>query len=83
MKPYSLVGVNGNAYSVMGYTANAMRRAGFTTEEVNKMFKEAQKGNYYELIATCDGYINQVNEKLGLSDEDDDDDDKEDYFDEY
>ena len=33
MKPFTLVGVDGNAFSVMGYVTNAMRTAGMSAAE--------------------------------------------------
>lgn len=72
---YTLVGQDGNAYSLMGYTAKAMRRANFSKEEIDQMFEEARSGDYYNLIRVCDGYIDKVNERLGLTEEDDDYDD--------
>lgn len=69
---YTLVGVDGNAYSIMGYTAQAMRRNGFSKEEIDQMYKEATTGDYYNLIAVCDGYIDKVNERLEEDEEDDD-----------
>lgn len=71
---YSLVGVDGNAYAIMGYTARAMRRAGFTKEEIDGMYEEAESGNYYNLIAVCDDYIDKVNAKLGLTDDEEEED---------
>ena len=76
MSKYTLVGVNGNAYAIMGYTSKAMKRAGFTKEEVDQMYKEATSGDYSNLICVCDEYIDRVNERLGLTDEDDDEDDE-------
>ncbi len=73
MSAYTLVGIDGNAFSIMGYTTKAMRRAGFTAEEINAMRKDAMSGDYYNLIAICDEYIDKVNERLGLTDEDDED----------
>lgn len=68
---YSLVGVDGNAFAIMGYTAKAMRRADFTKEDIDKMYDEAKSGNYFNLIAVCDDYIDKVNQKLGLDEEED------------
>ena len=68
---YTLVGVDGNAFAIMGYTAKAMRRAGFTKEEIEQMYKEAEASDYNHLICVCDGYIDKVNERLGLEDEED------------
>lgn len=74
---YTLVGVDGNAYSVMGYTARAMKTAGFTQEEVDKMHKEATSSDYFNLLIVCGEYIDKVNEKLGLTEEDGDEYDDE------
>lgn len=73
MSAYTLVGVDGNAYAIMGYTSKAMKRAGFTKEEVDQMYKEATSGDYSNLICVCDEYIDKVNERFGLTDEDEDD----------
>lgn len=84
MKPYSLVGVDGNAFSVMGYTANAMRKAGFSKEDIDKMHDEATSRDYNHLLYVCMDYVDKVNEKLGLEySEEDEDYDEEDYDDEY
>lgn len=72
MSRYSLVGVDGNAFAVMGYTANAMKKAGMR-DEVQKMYDEAKSSDYYNLLRVCDGYIQKVNEKLGLTDDGEDD----------
>lgn len=62
-KPYSLVGIDGNAFSIMGYTAKAMREVGLK-DEVEEMRTKATSGEYYNLIAVCDGYIDRCNELL-------------------
>lgn len=62
-KPYSLVGIDGNAFSIMGYTANAMREVGLK-DEIEEMRTKATSGEYYNLIAVCDGYIDRCNELL-------------------
>jgi len=72
MRAYTLVGVNGNAFSIMAYTARAMRAAKFSKEEIDRMHTEAKSGDYYNLIAVCDGYIDAVNERLGLDEYDED-----------
>lgn len=68
---YSLVGVDGNAYSIMGYTGNAMKHAGFSKSDIDTMYKEATASTYENLICICSDYIDKVNEKLGLTEEDD------------
>ena len=69
MAKYTLVGVDGNAFCIMGYTARAMRRAGFSQEDIDRMHTEATAGDYCNLIVVCDGYIDKVNEALGLQDD--------------
>lgn len=66
---YTLVGVDGNAYAIMGYTARALKETGHR-DLVTKMREEATSGDYYHLIAVCDGYIDIANE--GLEDDEDD-----------
>lgn len=79
MSKYTLVGVDGNAFAIIGYTQKAMRKAGYTIDEINQMCVEATSGDYSNLIFVCDGYLDRVNERLGLTDEDDDEDDEEFY----
>ena len=57
---YSLVGVDGNAFGIMGYTATALKRSGHR-DLVDKMHKEAMAGDYWNLIAVCDHYIDIAN----------------------
>lgn len=66
MKPYSLVGVDGNAYAIMGYTSRAMLDAKFSRDDILQMRNEAMSGDYNNLICVCDSWIDKVNEKLGL-----------------
>lgn len=70
MEAFTLVGVDGNAYAIMGYTARAMKKAGLD-KEVDHMYEEAKSGNYYNLIAVCDKYVNEANKALGLIDKED------------
>ena len=65
-KPYSLIGVDGNAYAIMGYTMNAMKSADFTEDDINTMISDAKSSTYNHLICVCDSWISKVNEKLGL-----------------
>lgn len=59
-KRYDLVGVDGNAFSLMGYTARALKDTGHA-DLVDAMHKEATSGDYYNLIAVCDRYIQIAN----------------------
>ena len=69
MKPFSLVGVDGNAFSVMGYTARAMKEAGYTQDEINEYRKLATSGDYNNLLALSCEWVDKCNEVLGLEDE--------------
>ncbi len=62
-KYYSLVGVDGNAFAVMGYTAKTLKETG-NGNLVDEMHEEATSGNYYNLLAVCDDYINIANKSL-------------------
>ena len=64
MKPFDLVGVDGNAFSVMGYVSNAMRRSGFTSKERNEYLADAQSDDYNHLLAVSVDMVEKVNEKL-------------------
>ena len=72
MRAYTLVGVDGNAFSIMAYTARAMRAAKFSKDEIDQMHTEAKSGDYWNLVAVCDRYVEAVNERLGLDEYDED-----------
>lgn len=65
---YSLVGVDGNAFGIMGYTGRALKQSGHR-DLVEKMQEEAMSGDYWNLIAVCDKYIDIAN---GDADEEED-----------
>lgn len=67
MAKYSLVGVDGNAFSIIGYTGNALKKEGLR-HLVDEMRERAMSGDYYNLIAVCDEYINKANEAAGKED---------------
>jgi len=50
--PTSLIGVDGNAFSLMAHFSKEARKDGWTKEEIDKVLKEAMKGDYDHLIAT-------------------------------
>jgi soluble cytochrome b562 len=64
MKPYDLVGVDGNAFSVMGYVSRAMLQSGFTTKERDEYLADAQSDDYKHLLAVSVDMVEKVNEKL-------------------
>jgi len=64
MKPYDLVGVDGNAFSVMGYVSKAMLRSGFSTKERDEYLADAQSSDYNHLLSVSVQMVEKVNEKL-------------------
>ena len=68
MKPFTLVGVDGNAFCVIAYTKNAMRKAGFTRQQMAEYQNEVTKLDYDYLIVKSMDILDECNEKLGLSD---------------
>lgn len=66
MKPFSLVGVSGNAYAILGYTVHALEEAGLANE-VDEMLQKAIRGNYHNLIMVCNEYVSKANKVLGLT----------------
>ena len=66
MKPFSLIGVDSNAFVIMGYTSNAMRQAGYNQEEVERYQRIAQSGDYNQLLVLSNEWIEKCNQVLGL-----------------
>ena len=64
-KAYTLVGVDGNAFAIMGFTADVMEKEGFPEKDIDKMYEDAQSGNYYHLVRVCNSWIAKVNQKVG------------------
>lgn len=58
---YDLVGQDGNAFALMGYTARALKNEGLR-ELVPEMQQRATSGDYWDLIAVCDEYIQMAND---------------------
>lgn len=78
MAKYNLVGVDGNAYAIMGYTARALKNEGLR-DKVDEMHQKATSGDYYNLIAVCDDYVEMANEAAVANGYVDDDVEEEDY----
>lgn len=57
---YSLIGVDGNAFVVMGYTSRALRKSGHG-DLVDEMRSKAMSGDYDNLLAVCQEYIDIAN----------------------
>jgi hypothetical protein len=47
-----LVGIDGNAFSVIGAWRQKARTQGWTSEEIDKVLKEAMSGDYDHLLQT-------------------------------
>lgn len=73
MKPFSLVGIDGNAFNIMGYTANAMKEASLSREEIKKYQDEATSGDYNHLLRVSMQWLDKCNALLGLEDTEEDD----------
>ena len=74
---YDLVGQDGNAFALMGYTSRALKNEGLR-DLVPEMQERATSGDYWNLIAVCDEYIQMANdaaEANGYIDDGYDDDD--------
>jgi len=65
-KPFSLVGIDGNAFSIMGYVRKAMRIANMSKKEIDEYFTEAKKGDYDHLLCTSMEMIDKCNKVLEL-----------------
>ena len=68
MKPYSLIGVDGNAFSVMGYVSKAMKREHKPQKEIDAYLKDAQSSDYNHLIAVsvemCENLNAEDNDRI-------------------
>lgn len=60
MEKYSIEEINGNAFNVIGYTSRALKRTGHANL-VEDMRKRAMSGDYDNLIAVCQSYIDIAN----------------------
>lgn len=61
MKPYNLVGVDGNAFSVMGYVSKAMKRERKPQKEIDAYLKDAQSSDYDHLISVSVDMVTKLN----------------------
>jgi len=53
----SLVGLNGNAFVLLGTFQKNAKRQGWTPEEINPVIEQATSGDYNNLLATLQAYI--------------------------
>ena len=66
MSKYDLVGIDGNAFYVIAYVIKAMKREGYTPEEIADYKKDAESGDYDNLLGVSFEMIEKVNEKVAL-----------------
>jgi hypothetical protein len=52
----NLVGLDGNAFSLMGAFQAQARKEGWTNQEIEKVLKEAQSGDYDHLLLVLSSY---------------------------
>lgn len=62
-KPYTLIGVDGNAFSVMGYVTRAMREVGFSQAEIKAYREDAMSADYNHLLCVSADMIDKCNER--------------------
>ena len=74
MKPFDLVGIDGNAFSVIGYTSKAMKKAGYSQQEIKQYQQLATSGDYNALLVLSYEWIDKCNEVLGLEYEEEEED---------
>ena len=49
--PYSLIGIDGNAFSVIGYVINAMKQCGYSRDAINMYKTDALSDDYNNLLS--------------------------------
>lgn len=64
--PYSLIGIDGNAFSVMGYTMKAMRQCGYSNDAIQCYREDAMSGDYDNLLAISCTMIDNCNMLSGF-----------------
>lgn len=52
-----LIREDGNAYAIMGRVIQALKKAGFPQERIDQYMKEAQSGDYDNLLAVTSNYV--------------------------
>lgn len=62
-KPYSLIGVNADAYAVMAYVSEAMRAEGKSADEIDEYLAIAKSEDYTHLLEVSMGMCSKLNEE--------------------
>lgn len=66
--PYSLIGIDGNAFSIIGYVANAMKQCGYSRDAITVYKSEALSGDYNNLLSVSIKMIDNCNILSGYDD---------------
>ena len=53
-----LIGEDGNAFAIIGRVRQALKKGGVPEEEIAKFTKQAQSGDYSNVICTCCEWVN-------------------------
>lgn len=69
-EPYTLVGIDGNAFSIMGFVARIMRQHGHSRDEIEQYRKEAMSSDYNNLLCISMDMVDMINNELGFDDMD-------------
>lgn len=66
--PYSLIGIDGNAFSIISYVINAMKQCGYSRDAINMYKTDALSGNYNNLLSLSIQMIDNCNILSGYDD---------------
>lgn len=61
--PYSLVGVDGNAFSVIGFVSKIMKKEHYSKAEIGEYQNRAMSGDYDNLLSVSTEILNEINNK--------------------
>jgi hypothetical protein len=56
----ALIGHDGNAFAIMGKVIQALKNAGMTEDEIKRYKDEATSGDYNNLLAVTNEWVNIV-----------------------
>jgi len=66
--PYSLIGIDGNAFAIISYVANAMKQCGYSRDAITVYKSEALSGDYNNLLSISIKMIDNCNILSGYDD---------------
>lgn len=66
--PYSLIGIDGNAFSIINYTIKAMKQCGYSNDAIECYKQEAFLGDYDNLLSVSCTMIDNCNKSQGFDD---------------